>query len=717
MYRNYFLTLVFLASCVCCLEAKIIDGWKINSKSDSDPLLFNYNNQTLHVLKGLGPIFDFEENQLAPGDYKAEVVSTSTIDGYTIIDYKTSCDDSNFISNYTLKLKKLDDNAMEILVEGDKNISSFQCGNIQGSDDDFKQFYVGQRDMESHAGNDDFPPMIYWPTGNLYVHALWDGDWANCKSYTHRLSPKKHFAAKNPPVSCDVQYALLSNGTRPSLKERYVIRFATNMWEAYGPVLNQPSKWKDELSEMTFFDGWTTFKKGMFALDWIKNITDNRMKFFTIIQEWGCETGWDASNPDAYRIPDHNTPGAKYGTKEQLKEYIALAKSMGRVGLRANYMHIGPDSWSLKEGLVKRAINSAMEPAWYTNFHTAKSLVERQETDIKTDFAPTGTLHDQWGSVGEGWPVVNFDANATGAGTISATRQIMREICTLTHNIHNGPMGTESLISEYLIGQYTDTGDFGIFGADHRYDFTPEYKLRRLHQLTTMHSMGLGYRFYVGPNEEGYTAKGYPPYFEDDEKLDAYRACEVLYGNGAYLFFSEGRMRKVHAMTECLTVGVAQRYYALQPLDYVKYSKGGVWKTLDNIIPDVNSSEELHAWFKRFHIRYANGCHVWVNRDESPLDVRSTNNKAIKLPKDGWLVYTEDGNLLAYTALVGDPVTAGHEARVDFCEDKKLGIRYANPRKLLKFMDATAPTVWFDNKVHFVLTDPQTTFEQAVEKK
>ncbi|MEN6387013.1 MAG: hypothetical protein ABFD79_17680 [Phycisphaerales bacterium] len=714
MHKLCFLLIVVIFS--SCLYGQIIDGWVINPQNASDPLIFNHNNISLHVLKDMGPVFDLgTEGSLSPGDYTVKVIKTSQEDGYTVMTCQAGYE--KFSGTYTVKFKKLTDNAMELLVEGDKNVSAFQCGNMQGTDGLFKQFYTGYRDVECHAGNDNYPPMIYWPEANLYIYASWDADWAHGWSYAHRLSPKQNFTAKNPPVSCDVPYALLSDGTRPSLKERYVIRFATDMWEAYGPILNKPSKWKNELSEMVFFDGWTKFKYGTYALKWMKEITDSRLKFFSIIQTWGCEASWDASNPDAYRIPDHNTPGAQYGTKDELKKYISLAKSMGRVGLRTNYMYIGPDSWSIKEGSVKRAINSTKEPAWYTNFYTVKPLVDRQEKDIKNDFSPTATHHDQWGSVGTGGVVVNFDANSPDAGTISGTRQIIREICTLAQDMHNGPMGTESLISEFLIGQYNDTGDYGIMGADHRYDFTPEYKLKRLHQLTTCHSMGLGYRFFVGVGETGWPDAGYAPYFENDEKLDAYRACEVLYGNGAYLFFADGRMRKVHAMTECFTVGIAQRYYALQSLDYVKYSKGSIWKTLDQIIPAVNSREELNMWFKRFHIRYANGCNVWVNRDEKPLTVNSPSGQIYKLPKDSWLVYTEDGNLLAYTALANDPVVAGHESRVDFCEDKKLGIRYVNPRKLSKFMDSTQPTVWIDNKVHFVLTDPQTTFEQSIEKE
>jgi hypothetical protein len=268
-------------------------------------------------------------------------------------------------------------------------------------------------------------------------------------------------------------------------------------------------------------------------------------------------------------------------------------------------------------------------------------------------------------------------------------------------SIHQGPLGSESYIADFQFGEFMDTSDFQLFAGDQRFDFTPEEKLRLIQPLTVVHSMGLGYRFFFGPWEKDWMARGCESYFNNDEKLDSYRACEILYGNGGYLFFYSS-MRKVHALTECFTVGVLQRHYALQNVDYVKYGKGNLWKTLDKLIenPNVDSLDKLHSWRKRFHVRYKNGCHVYVNRDTEPLQVTTESNSTFKLPQNGWLVYTEDGGLLAYTTLV------------DFCEDKPRKIKYVNPRGS-HFMNVDKPTVWLDGKVHFVLEDPQTTFSEA----
>ena len=136
----------------------------------------------------------------------------------------------------------------------------------------------------------------------------------------------------------------------------------------------------------------------------------------------------------------------------------------------------------------------------------------------------------------------------------------------------------------------------------------------------------------LGAGSGGWIAGGFKDYFQKDRKVDAYRTCEVLYGNGGYLFFYP-RMRKVHALTECLTVGVAQRYYALQPVDSVKYGRSGQWRTLEEIVARAETLDDIHAWFKRFHVRYENGCHVWANRDEKSLEVTTTDNRVFKLPQ------------------------------------------------------------------------------------
>jgi len=698
------------------LQAESIGSWSVNKTDASDPLLFSHAGKTLHMLKNLGPVFATSDGQIGPQDYKTQVTAVEENNGKVIL--KCRATDDDLTADYTLAFTKLPDGAIELIVDGGKNVSAFQCGTIQGTDAPFKQFYVGQRDMESHLGNDGWPPFIYWPEEKLFFHGQLDLNVSHGGGYDHRMMPKKNFLAKNPPISSDSGYAVLTDKPRPALHERYVFRAAADMWEAYGPVTNKPSEYRQELAEMIFNDIWDIpFTADIGFVEWLKNVTAGRIKFYTVIEQWGW-AGFDDSLPDLYRASDHNQPVAHFGTKDELKKLVALGNSMGRTALRTNYMLVQPQaSYSVKEGLVKRALNSDGTEKWHSNFSSVIPLIKRQDAEFNKEYGTTACFSDQLSSGGHSGGYVNCDAKEPGAGTISAVRKQLMDMCQIMKDIHKGPLGSESYIADFQFGHLMDTSDYTIFAGDQRHDFTPEEKLRRVHPLTVTHSMGLGYRFFFAPHEKDWMQKGFTLYFTNEEKVDNYRAAEVLYGNGGYLFFYTG-MKKAHALTECFTVGVAQRYYALQQLDYVKYGLGGRWKTLDKLItdPKIDSLDKLHAWFKRFHIRYANGCHVYVNRDDTPLSVITFDNRTFKLPTGGWLVYTEDGKLTAYTALVSAPFFPAREERVDFCEDKTRGIRYANPRKIAKFMDVTKPTVWLDGKVHFVLDEPDSTFSLPAKK-
>jgi hypothetical protein len=704
---------IFVCTIFCFSTLSMADDFKLTTTDNPSDLLILDNGQSkLHLLDKMGPVFEVEDNLIRPENYTTKVTSVQTEGGIKKLKCLAEADDLK--AEYEIWIEQKSDTEVTFTISGSANVSEFQIGKITGSEQPFKQFYTGEREMESFPKNDGMCPMIYWPAGDIYIYTNWDMSYTNSAVYKHRLLPKENFLAKNPPVGCDFFYAVLSDGSRPKLKERFTICFSKNLWDSYGKK-NNPSEYRQELAGMVYFDSWSeSFTSTLDALKWIKQVTDGRTKLYTIIQTWADWKSWDASNPDAYRIPDHNQTGEIYGNKAQLLEIMNIAKSMGRAGLRCNYMHIGQDSWSVKEGFVKHAIDSKGQQAWYTDFNSVKVLVEKQENDIKKDFAPTTAFHDQWASGGCGWPIINFDSSVKGAGTLSGTAEKIKEICKFTKGVHNGPLSSETLNGEFLIGEFIDTGDYGIYGADDRFDISPEYKLRRLHEQTVLYGMGLGYRFYFGPWEDDWAkvdGVGYQYYYNNDEQFDKYRACEILWGNGAYLFF-RGNMRKVHILDECMTVGIAQKYYVLQPVEYVKYSKTGIWKTFDKIIRDCNSSEELFQWQHRFHIKFKNGCHIWVNRSPKPMQVRYLTNKTIKLPQDGWLIYTEDGNLVAYTALTNDSVVAGSEGRVIFCEDKNQNIKYVNPRKLLGYEGVNKPTIWVNGKHSYTLDDPETTFRK-----
>lgn len=700
--------------------------WQLNTQNPTDPLVFVASNgATVHPTYHMGPVFLKVDGSttIGPDTYTAIVTNVSVVDGYTVLSCQATA--SGFSARYKLKFKKVapttpsDPNGMEIIINADPEnpgdpgyvaTSAFYPGILKANG--IKQFYTGERLIEAWPGNYGDSPVLYWSSGNTYFYGFSDNYYTNASDAGLLLNPKTYYYLNNPVVARCMAYNAVSDGTRPVLKERYVLRASANMWNVYGPIINNSSEYRNELSQMMFFDDWSSdFLLGKYALNWLRGIVEDKLSFYTIVESWG-NGGFDDVDPDAYRIPDHNTPHPQYGTKSELIDYVNFGKTVGRIGLRCNYMMATDASWSIQEGLVKRALDAAGTPQWFTNFHTVKPLVDRQEADIATDFATNAVHHDQWAS----GTVVNMDGTAPSKhNPLASAFDIYRQICASAKDIHQGPVSSESLFVEDLLGEYVDTGDFGIMDGNSRFTFSPEYKLRRLHLLSTFHGMGIGSRFFSTASIE----QGLTTYLTDDNALDSYRACEVLYGNGAYLFYvasDRHSLRKIHALTECFTIGVAQRYYALQQLDYVQYGYNGQWKSFDEIIKSSSTLSSVQNWLKKFHIRYANGCHIWVNRDASNVVVTLPGGSSLTLPQNSWAVYTEDGQLIAYTGLsgTGDPDSG---KRVDFCEDKNRGIKYVNPRTASSYKGVSKPTVWFNGQVHFVLDDSAETFVEAYLKE
>ena len=691
------------------LEIEAVEGWTVNSNNPASPLSVVIDNTIIDVLDNVGPVF---VGGITPDDYTVTLVSTALEGDYTVLNCRA--DYGGFSSEYSLKFKSLDAYSMEMIVEGEANvIQKFTCGNIAGTADAFKQFYTGQRETELFPLTGNVPPVLYWSSKDVFFHGFIDQDYSNGSGLSHSLKPKEsgNFLVANPPISSDVNYATLSDGsTVQPLKERYVFRFSENLWDVYQPLDNQPSQYRYELADMLMFDQWggTGFKYGKFVLQWLRDVTGGKMKFLTLCQNWSTLSKSEAA-PDFYRSEDYNYPNLPLGTKEELLEYLDLGRQYGRMALYTNYISTEDNSWSLAEGAIQRALNTDGTPAWYTDLSTVMPLVEQQETDIDTDLNPSASFHDQSAS----GLVVNYDVSTSNAGTMSGARSFIKDVCQYSKTKHNGPVVSESLVTEYLLGDYVDGGDFGIKGGYGRFDFSPEYKLRRLHNLLVCHSMGLGYRYFYGSWESpDWIEDGSMAYFNSDESLDSYRASEILYGNGAYLYSAAKNrysLRKVHALTECFTVGILQKYYLLQAVDYVMYGNGGNWKYLEEIVASSNSREDMLSWYKQFHIRYANGLHVFVNRGTANIDVTLPDATFVTLPENGWAVYSEDGNVIGYTALAGSD-------RVDFCEDKNRNIMYVNPRTATSYLGVEKPTVWFDGSIHCQLDEPDQTLLYAYRK-
>ena len=388
-------------------------------------------------------------------------------------------------------------------------------------------------------------------------------------------------------------------------------------------------------------------------------ITCDQTRFFTIFQNWEAG-GWDALLPDSILMPDM-PPNPGVGSIEDFQSLSRYARTCGRFGLRTNYVYLRTASPSAVAGRAVRALDAAGKPQWFTRPSDWPALVQRQEGEIRRLFETDASFTDQLGSAGAPWGYTDFDATKPGASAMRVSQQQQREMLRLIKDTHRGPLGSETMIDETQIGEFLDTADFGIFDGYHR-AFTPEFKLRRIHHLTTPHGMGLMYRYFEMPPFPAFSG-GKCTYLTDPAQYDDYRAAEVLYGNGGYLFYYPG-MPWDYVLTECLVVGTLQKHYALQPVRSVSYWREGGWQSLLQIVaagvnplPDPWANTPGLEPLRRIRVEYENGLTVVVNRLPEEFTV-DAGGQSVVLPKSGWVAWLPEGRLLAYSAYLPGRITA-----------------------------------------------------------
>jgi hypothetical protein len=538
-----------------------------------------------------------------------------------------------------------------------------------------------------------FAPQAPGSTAGLFFTATWDVALSNGTNWD---APDKRDSGSGPfAAGLDVVYAPRTDGSRLPVDETLTLRVGRELWDTIPVPAQKPSEYAADLARLVFLDVWGgRADETEYVLRHLASITQGQARFLTLFENWEAG-GFDALLPDSILMPDF-PPNPGIGSIEDFQSLSRTARTCGRFGLRTNYVYWRPGSPSAQAGRATRALDAAGKPQWFTRPADWLPLVQRQEAEIRQLFATDASLTDQLGSAGAPWGYTDYDAAQPGAGAMRVSQQQQRQMLRLIKDTHQGPLGTETVIDETQLGEFIDTGDFGIFDGYHR-AFTPEFKLRRLHRLTTVHGMGLMYRYFEMPPFTNFST-GKCTYLSDPQQYDDYRAAEVLYGNGGYLFYYPG-MPWDYVLTECLVVGTLQRHYALQPVRSVRYHRGGTWQSLlDLVVAGINPLPD--PWVKntgleplrRIRVEYANGLQVVVNRlpEEFAVDA---GGQTIVLPPSGWVAWLPKGRLLAYSAYA-----PGTQHRIDFIRDETVRLQFLNPRGQETFGE-TQLTLWRAGKV------------------
>lgn len=539
-----------------------------------------------------------------------------------------------------------------------------------------------------------WPKTTFSVKGDFWFTAHWvmeesDGtDWK---------APNQSNRGSTPfPAALQVHYSPDTEGDYLPIREVLELRFASRLWDVVPPVRQQPSEYREFLARSVFVDLWGGQPVSQLEhfLKVLEAISQGTLSYYIILQNW--ETGgWDSLLPDSMWLPEY-PPNPSVGTVQELRELCDLGKSMGRFGFRTNYRILRDCSPSFRRDMAHYAVESDRTRRPLLRCADWLPVARRGDTEIHRQFAPTAAFTDQMTSGAAPWNWHDYAASG-GSRSMRSTLDHQKALAELIKDIHGGPLSSETLIDQHLLGEFVDTGDFGIQNGHGRL-FSPEYKLRRLHRLSGFHGVGLMYRFYEMPPFESFR-RGTTTFRNDPVQLDDYRACQILFGNGGYVCHDFANWR--YYLTECLLIGNLQKHYCGQPVREVRYWHQGRWVTLDdyvrqgsvpNIVPWLAQTDS----YGRVRIEYRNGLTAVVNR---LADVFTVADAGVVLPRFGWVAWMGDDSLLAFSAY-----WPGTQHRVDYLRDDRAKVQYLDPRDR-ETLGVSTITMWKNGQI-VISADP-----------
>jgi hypothetical protein len=573
-------------------------------------------------------------------------------------------------------------------------LSGIDPGLVQGLDE-WRRLDLSR--YSEPYGQTWWPKTTYSAKGDFWFTAHWvmeESDGTRWKATNESNRGTEPF-----PAALQVVYEPDTAGNYLPLREVLELRFSKHLWDVVPVPRQKPSEYRDFLTKSVFVDLWggQPASELKHLLEVLKAISRGKQSYYTVLQNWEVG-GWDALLPDSMWLPDYQ-PNPSVGTVQELRELCTLAKSMGRFGFRTNYRILRDYSPSYRRGLAHFALGADGKPLDYLRCADWLPVATRGDREIAEQFAPDACFTDQMTSGAAPWSWHDWAAEG-GSRSMRQTLKHQQALARSMKETLGGPLGSETLSDQHLLGEFVDTGDFGVKNGHSRL-FSPEYKLRRLQHLSGFHSMGLMYRFYEMPPFERFHS-GTTTFGNDDAQLDDYRAAEILYGNGGYVCHDFANWR--YYLTECLLVGHLQQYYSGQPVQAVRYWHNDDWVTLEALVrqgtvPNIVPWNPQTKAYGRIRVEYANGLTIVVNRLDEEFTVDDTEADPLVLPRSGWVAWTKDGNLHACSAYW--PET---KHRVDYLTDDNAGLVYIDPRGR-QLLGVSAITLWDHDRV--VLTaDP-----------
>lgn len=655
-----------------------------------NPVAITREKFTFHPFDGFGFVINADGNMYQPSQGKASVLSSKKVNGRVEMDCSYSVGENGTTIPYHLSFW-LEENRLFLHVRSEDNRIRRIHPGISRDFGPWKQKDI-TRYGEFYDSQDWYSQPVYHLDGKFFVFSDWLHTQGNGTDYSRfamdengneQLRMNAPMEGSDPKeMTTTVVYAANLKGKYMTVEDTLYISVSDSLWDVIPQPTEKSTVYKNELKDKVYFDAWVgSISNAWNLLHQMDMMSGQRAKFLTIFQDWGAE-GWDQTLPDNYNVEKGLYP--RGGSLEEIGEFVEYAKSFGFAGLRTNYVWATDKSPAMKEGVIERARGADGAKAWFVKPEHWLLVPQRQETDIRKDFAPNCNFSDQMGSGSMTPAYVDYESDDT---SLRNAIEKQRGLINLIKEINPGPFGSESSAADFLMGDWYDYGEYGIYGGHHRKVLLPDYKLKRLHQYAMMYGMGIPYRWFeLPPFPKFQNDQSFPYTKAYIDGMDDYRACTILYGNGAYIGYLPNTPYE-YMLTEVMVVGQIQKYYAFEEVKDVYYLHKNQWVTLNKLFVLEDVTEDSYT---RIKVVYKNGLEVYVNRSEEELQVKTFKGQ-ITLPRYGWVISKAKEKVIAYSAFY-----PGTTKRIDCFEDKD--IRFINPRgALIDGVDKI--TLWEKGKI------------------
>ncbi len=564
-----------------------------------------------------------------------------------------------------------------------------------------------------HKGHDFNQKGTYLTQQDLWAWAFWRPEVGKGTLWSFQQAVyNANSGSGNPFLAPQMRYHANTAGARQPLHEEIEIRVDDELWQAVPTFpASRKSQWAEELVNTVLIDSWSHDSAADLThfLQTLQRIAGRDTQFFTIWAAWGAG-GHDAYTPDSIWLnhnPSYPPNHTGFGSLSSMRSLADVGDAAGWMTFRTYYSQVSTEGPSYLDGLVHNTLNADGSVGPFSKLNELPPIYQRQEPEIKAHLGSSGSFTD---SLSTGYPSSHRDYDAAVANGLSTewVVQLERTMADYLEQIHGGPVTGEAVSNEVLLGPWVATGQFDMHNGRGR-RMTPEYKLRRLHGLSVFHGMGQNYRF-TDISERWQASEYNRNGWRDQALLDDYRATQILFGNGGYLYL-ENQLEEApwaHYLSEVLIVAPLQQYFALQPVTTIEYETSGqapgTWSTLESLVEDHGfvmktntgrlpqdpwTPKDQSPEFDRIRVTYANGLTIVVNRGSSSFAI-SAAGQALTLPAGGWAAWDAPaGNtVLAYSAFA-----PGTSHRIDFLQDQGRGVRYVDPRGATHF-GVDKPTQW-----------------------